>query len=494
MPRPSRKELIALAKEDPGAIADRFLAQWERVEHLEKRIAELERNSRTSSKPPSSDKGNFSKPRKTKSTRKKSGKKSGGQKGHRGSTLDRVANPDHIEHHDFSPGTTCSGCGTALMPSSGADFENFQARQVHDLPPIKIEVTEHRARECACPGCGRNHLAPFPEGVNAPVQYGPNTRATAIYLANYQLVPYERLSEIFEELFGCPLSQGTLANFVKKGGKNAALAMDPIRRALLESAVAHADETGCTVYGERHWLHVFCTDRLTCYHLDAKRGRAAMERMGLIPEFENLLIHDGLSAYATFTQCLHGPCNAHHQRELTFLHEELDQEWAGELTELLLEAKDLAERECNREEGSRRVIGEGRLNRIIKQYHHILEKGYQINPEPPPKPKGQKGRVKRAKALNLLDRLSRDWEKVLGFFLYPGLYPYDNNQAERDLRPMKVREKISGTFRSKEHGTHFCALRGVISSARKQARPILEVLRSLVLTPATLGESLAQSA
>jgi transposase len=218
-----------------------------------------------------------------------------------------------------------------------------------------------------------------------------------------------------------------------------------------------------------------------------------MERMGLIPDFENLLIHDGLSAYATYVNCHHGPCNAHHQRELIFLYEELDQPWAGDLVGLLLEAKDLAKRECNREEGSRRVIGKGRLNQIIGRYHRILEEGYQVNPEPPPKPKGQKGRVKRGKALNLLDRLSRGWEQVLGFFLYPGLYPYDNNQAERDVRPMKVREKISGTFRSEAHGKHFCALRGVISSARKQKRPILEVLRNLVAAPTALGESLAQA-
>lgn len=217
-----------------------------------------------------------------------------------------------------------------------------------------------------------------------------------------------------------------------------------------------------------------------------------MECMGILPEFKNLLIHDALGAYFTFKNCHHGPCNAHHQRELTYLHEVLGQSWAGEMIDLLLKAKKLSERELAREEGNRRIIGKGTLNKVIGTYHEILERGYLANPEPPPKPKGQKGRVKRGKSLNLLDRLKRGWEEVLGYFFYPELYPYDNNQAERDIRPMKVREKISGTFRSAAHGKHFCDLRGVISSSRKQGRPILESLTTLLTDPTALGESLAK--
>jgi len=252
------------------------------------------------------------------------------------------------------------------------------------------------------------------------------------------------------------------------------------------------DQTGCTLHGKRHWLHVVSTERLTCYHLDAKRGREAMDRMDLLPHFKNLLIHDCLGAYFTLTNCLHGLCNAHHQRELTYLHEQHDQSWAGEMIGLLLEAKNLAERELSREEGSRRVIGKGRLNKILDRYFEILRRGYRVNPEPPPKPKGQKGPVKRSKSLNLLKRMHQRWEQILGYFHYPGLYPYDNNQAERDVRMMKVREKISGTFRSAKHGKAFCDIRSVISSSRKQDRPILETLRRLLVAPAALGESLAQ--
>ena len=494
MQRPSREELIALAKVDPEAIADLVLQLWDRVEQLEIRIAGLERNSRSSSKPPSTDKGNFTNPPKPdpKSLRGKSCKKPGGQQGHPGSTLEKVVNPDHIEFHDFTPGQACSDCGCALPESSVTDPADFKVRQVHDIPPIKPEVTEHRARKCACPGCGKKHRAPFPAGVDAPAQYGPNIQATALYLGSYQLVPFQRLGEIFAELFACPLSQGTLANFVKKGGQKSAVAVAPIREALVESPVLHADETGCTLHGRRHWLHVLSTDQLTCYHLDAKRGREAMDRMGLLPRFKNLLIHDCLGAYFTYEDCRHGLCNARHQRELTYLHEQLDQNWACEMIELLLDAKDLAERELSREEGSRRVIGDGRLNKILSRYFDIIGRGYLENPEPPPKPKGKKGPVKRSKSLNLLRRMEKRWEEILGYFFYPGLYPYDNNQAERDVRMMKVREKINGTFRSAKHGKAFCDIRGIISSARKQKRPILAILRRLFFAPTALGESLAR--
>jgi len=491
--RPTRDELIALAKADPEAIADLVLMLWDRVEALEKRIADLERNSRTSSKPPSTDKGNFTNPPKPKpkSLREKSGRKTGGQKGHPGSTLEKVTNPDHLITHDFPANTACPDCGTSL-PQSLNGSGDWEVRQVFDLPPIELEVTEHRARRCNCPDCGRRITAVFPDEVKAPVQYGPRVQAAALYLGGYQLLPYGRLSELFGELFNAPLSEGTLANIVKRGSKKASAVMEPIREALIQSPVAHADETGCTLHGQRHWLHVFSTDELTAYHLDAKRGVEAMNRMGLIPHYRGLLIHDCLRAYFTFQNCRHGICNAHTQRELTYLHEQLEQGWSAEMIELLLEAKDLAEREMNREEGSRRVIGEGRLKKILSRYDEILSAGYARNPPPLPKPKGQRGRVARGKPLNLLDRFDKYREEIMGYFLYPGLYPYDNNQAERDVRMMKVREKISGTFRSENHAKGFCDIRSIISSARKQGRAMLTTLSELITQPTTLGLSLAQ--
>jgi len=495
--RPTREQLIALAKRDPEAIADLVLSLWSRVEALEAKVAQLQANSRTSSKPPSSDKGNFANPPKSKpkSLRTKSGKKSGGQPGHPGNTLQQSATPDHIEEHRLDSAAICPECGGPLEttpPGEPLHPHGCECRQVFELPAIRIEITEHRAEKTFCQRCGATATAAFPDGVAAPVQYGPAVRATALYLGGYQMIPYQRLAETFGELFGCPLSQGTLGNIVRSGGRHAAAAMEPVREALRQAPTAHSDETGCRVMGKRHWLHVFSTSFLTCFHLDAKRGAQAMVRGGMIPGYCGNLIHDCLGAYGTFGNCLHYYCNAHLQRELTYVHEEMKQAWAKDMIDLLLEAKELADREKSRPPDARRIIGEVAVNRIMARYSRIVIDGFAVNPEPPPPPPGTRGRVKRGKPLNLLRRLDTRACEIMGFFALPESgVPYDNNQAERDLRMMKVREKISGTFRSEEHGRAFCELRGVVSSVRKQGRRMLESLKELVVSPAQLGESLA---
>ena len=307
-PKPTREQLIALAKRDPKAIADLALSLWNRVEALAAKVAELQRNSRTSSKPPSSDKGNFANPPKPKSLRRKSGKKSGGQPGHLGSTRTQSATPDHIEEHRLDRAAVCLKCGAPLeiAPSEiPLHPQNCECRQVFELPAIRIEITEHRAEKTFCQRCGAAATAAFPEGVAAPVQYGPTVRAVALYLGGYQMIPYQRLAETFRELFACPLSQGTLANIVRSGGRHAATAMKPVREALREAPTAHADETGCRVMGKRHWLHVFSTGLLTCFHLDTKRGAEAMARGGMIPGYRGNLIHDCLGAYGLFLLCIH---------------------------------------------------------------------------------------------------------------------------------------------------------------------------------------------
>jgi transposase len=492
--RPTREQLIELAKTDPEAIADLVLALWDRVEKLEAKVAELERNSRTSSKPPSSDKGNFSNPPKPKSRRKKSGKKPGGQQGHRGGTLRKTDSPDHVAEHRLDDDALCPNCGARLegATSEGLESEACECRQVFELPAIKIEVTEHRAEKKICPQCDTVVKAAFPEGVVAPVQYGVGVQAAALYLGGYQLIPYQRLAETFAELFNCPLSQGTLANFVKRGGGNAAEAMEPVRDALIQAPVAHGDETGCTLHGKRHWLHVFSTESLTCFHIDTKRGGEAMERMGLLPWFRGSLVHDFLGAYYRFENCDHFLCNAHLLRELTYVHEEMNQSWAGDMIDLMLEAKQLSDRQKALPQGSRRVIGEKTLERIQMRYCEIVTEGLAINPEPPPPPKTKRGRVKRSKPLNLLIRFDQRYEEIMGFFEYDHV-PFDNNQAERDLRMMKTREKISGTFRSDSHASAFCDIRSIISSARKQSRKMIEALTSLIQSPVTLGKQLAGS-
>lgn len=355
------------------------------------------------------------------------------------------------------------------------------------MPP-GVRVTRHPHRSHRTP-CRKETLRPVRHR-SAPVQYGPGVQAAALYLGGFQLIPYQRLAETFGELFGCPLSAGTLANFVKRGGRKAATAMGPVREALIAAPVAHGDETGCTVHGQRHWLHVFSTRELTCYHIDRQRGSPAMERMGLLPGFAGSLIHDFLSAYYKFTHCGHFLCNAHLLRELTYLHEEMDQAWAAEMIGLLLEAKALSERQRGLPEGARRVIGEKTWLRIALRYWEIVEEGLAHNPQPPPPPQPKRGRVKRSKALNLLIRLQDHYEEIMGFFDHDHV-PFDNNLAERDLRMMKTREKISGTFRSREHPAAFCNVRSVISTLRKQSRDILEGLVQLIHSPHTLGNKLA---
>ncbi len=490
-PRPTREQLIELAKSDPEAIADIVLKLWDRVDALEAKVAELERNSRNSSKPPSTDKGNFSHPPKPKSLRKKSNRKAGGQKGHQGDTLSRSENPDQVIEHRLPVDELCPKCGTLL---EGAHAEALspdccECRQVFDLPAIRLIITEHRSEKRSCPECGESVSAAFPEGINAPVQYGEKVRATSLYLAVYQLIPYGRLSEVFADIFSCPISKGTLANFIKKGGRLATKTMEPVREALVKARVAHADETGCRVGGKRNWLHVFSTPKLTSYHIDKKRGLEGMNRPGLLGRFRGSLVHDFLSSYYRLV-CRHFLCGAHHLRELTYLHEEMDQKWAFDMIALLLEAKKLREREDSRGEGERRVIGEKTRDRIRGRYSEIVLVGLAQNPEPEKADKPKRGRVKRSKALNMLIRLEDRYEEVMGFFEYAGV-PFDNNQAERDLRMMKTREKISGTFRSEGHATHFADIRSVVSTARKQSRRLLQTLTDMLRSPKKLGSSLA---
>jgi transposase len=423
--------------------------------------------------------------------RDKSGRKPGGQDGHVGETLLQSGHPDRIVEHRIDADTRCPGCA-ALLGADCADLheENCERRQVFELPAIRVEVVEHRAERRVCPDCATTVTAFFPAGVSYPVQYGESVQAAAVYFNVRQMIPYGRCAELFTELFSCSLSQGTLANFAKRAGAKASVAMEPVREKLVEADIAHADETGCRVGGKLHWLHVFSTARLTSYHIDPKRGSEGMNRIGLLGGFTGRLVHDFLSGYYLFGY-LHQLCAAHLLRELIYLEEQMEQPWAGKMIKLLLEAKTLAEAEHSRAEGTKHVIGELIRRRIRVRYAEIVLEGLALNPEPPAPPPGTKGRIKRSKALNLLIRLEERYEEIMGFFEYPGV-PFDNNQAERDLRMMKVREKISGTFRSEGHAGAFCDLRGVLSSATKQGRDLLATLVELLKSPDALGEKLAR--
>ena len=337
-----RRQLEELAEAGASVTvpASLLLALIVKIEKLEEEVAELKRNSRTSSKPPSSDRGNPNKPS-MKGRRDRGRRNPGGQKGHKGKTLMRIGDPDRVIIHRLKG--RCANCRGSLR---GAEVGGHEARQVFDLPgEISVEVTEHRAETGICPCCGKRVRAAFPEGVAAPAQYGERLRAMVIYLHVYQLLPCERLGELFADVFGCPLSPGTVANFLRKAGARAGPVVERMKGRIRGEPFIHFDETGLSLSGGIHWLHTASTPRVTCLHVDRHRGLPAMEAMGVIADYGGHAIHDYLASYYRFGELSHGLCNAHHIRDLTCVHEEHGQKWASDMIALLLEAKALRERE-----------------------------------------------------------------------------------------------------------------------------------------------------
>ncbi|MGI6318963.1 MAG: IS66 family transposase [Dethiobacteria bacterium] len=435
-----------------------------RTEQLEKRVQELEamrnKNSRNSSKPPSSDE--FVKP---KSQRKKSGKASGGQKGHKGHTLKMSAQPDHRVIHTIK---TCPDCGHSL---EGVLPDNVEKRQVFDLPPLQVEVTEHLAESKVCPCCGKKSKASFPERITHPVQYGDNLKGLLIYLNQYQMIPYERLVELFSDIFNHTISEGTLYNVNRTAYQALETVEGEILKQLMTSPVIHVDETGVRVEGKRQWLHVTATNNLTYYAYHSKRGSTATDAIGILPEYQGISVHDFWKSYLNY-KCDHALCNAHHLRELTGIMELTGQQWPQEMIDLLLEIKATVEK--RRTTASRLEPEE--LQSFETRYDLIVAKGFQANP-PPVKEKGKRGRVKQGKTRNMLGRLQEYRRETLAF-MYDFQVPFDNNQAERDLRMMKVKQKISGVFRSELGSKMFCRIRSYISTARKNSVPILGAIKS----------------
>lgn len=443
-------------------------AQQSQIASLTARVKELEdrlaTNSHNSSKPPSSDAFN----KQTKSLRQPSGKPSGGQVGHPGNTLLKVETPDHVILH---PVAQCLSCGTQLGTLPAADYE---ARQVFDLPPLQLEVTEHRAEIKTCPGCGASNTAPFPPTLSKGVQYGEAIKGLAVYLMNYHLLPYRRTRELLIDLFGQAISEATLSQAAADCAQELSDSEALIKQGLQASEVAHFDETGFYVESQRQWLHVASTATLTHYASHPKRGAQAMDEIAILPVFAGRAIHDGLRSYFNY-ECDHGLCNAHHLRELRFIEERFGHQWAGKMSALLIDIKDqVAEAKAS----GRADLEAATISEFEQRYGEILRQGLALEATLPPPPTGQRGRQSQSKAKNLLDRLSVYQGETLAF-MYDFRVPFDNNLAERDLRMMKVQQKISGCFRTADGATTFCRIRSYLSTMRKQGHNVFTVLKSV---------------
>lgn len=463
-------ELSQLQKLDKEVLISLVIALQKQVTEQGALIQELRdqlaKNSGNSGKPPSSD--GLKKPR-TRSLRQKTGRRPGGQKGHPGHTLKMVETPDHIEAH---PVSSCPHCQADLRSVEPCGYEK---RQVFDIPPVRIEVTEHQAELKLCPGCGHQVKGIFPAEVSQPVQYGPRLKAQAAYLNNYQLLPLARTCELLGDFYQHRPAEalvleanGTVSNQIE-------LSLATIKQQLIASDVVHFDESGLRVENKLNWLHVASTEHLTYYGVHPKRGQAGMNEIGILPNFAGRAIHDHWSSYFAFN-CQHGLCNAHHLRELQFVVDQYQQIWAQDMSQLLLDIK----AEVETTPLGQMSLRPERLIYFEQRYDQLIEQGLEANPPPDHPPPKKRGRQKQSPPKNLLDRLQQHKAQVLAF-MYDFRVPFDNNLAERDVRMVKVKQKISGSFRTRSGAETFCAIRSYISTVRKHGHNVIDAIHNALL-------------
>ena len=443
------------------------------VVELRAEVAELTRrlaqNSRNSSRPPSSD--GLAKPSAPQSLRRPSGRKPGGQPGHPGGHLEQIAVADEIVDHVPS---LCAGCGADL--AAGEDVGHL-VRQVFDLPEIRLRSIEHRAHRRRC-ACGYETTAPFPVGVAAPAQYGPRVRALAIYLVSYQHLPYARAARLLSDWVGAPVSTGTLAGFVARGADDLQPFLDEIHAQIVAAPVAHFDETGARAEGKLRWLFTASTEQATHYSLHDKRGFDGLDHAGVLPNFSGIAVHDGFKPYRKYVDLQHALCNVHHRRELLGVIEQAPEDpqhaWAVQM--------DLLLRDLHTAVGDARAAGldrldPGQLARYRDSYQQIITLGHQTNPAGTI-PTGKRGVIRQTPAHNLLARLDTYREDVLRF-ANDFRVPFDNNLAERDIRMIKLQQKISGCWRTITGAERFLAIRSYLSTASKHHQPITDALTTL---------------
>lgn len=428
--------------------------------------SQLKMNSSNSSMPPSTD--GFKKKLKNNSLRKKTDKNSGGQPNHKGCTLEKVERPDFIVELKED---VCPHCSENIenVPSLEVD-----TRQVLDIPIPKIEVTEYRSHSKKCPSCGKIHSSKFPDNVTQNTSYGLNLKTLITYLNIQNHIPYKRIKEFVNDFFQQNISEGTIYNTLNKAYANLETTEEIIKRKIIESPQLHVDETGLYVEELRYWMFVHSTNNYTHYDFHKKRGKEAMDVIDILPNFKGIATHDCWKPYEKYDQCEHSLCNAHLLRELIGIKESTDFNFPDKIISILLEMKKLIDSGVSVSEKEKTVL--------ISRYELELKNSFFEEREEniPIKIKGKRGKPKQSKAKNLLDRLSRTSE-VLGFFINPDLIPFDNNLAERDIRMVKVKQKVSGRHRSEQGAKQFCRIRGYISTVRKNNLNIWDCLRSVFI-------------
>jgi transposase len=413
-------------------------------------------NSKNSSKPPSTD------PNRKKSSKKgESNRKPGGQKGRNGTTLQPVDDPDEVAVLKVDRRT---------LPRGSQYHEvGHEIRQVIDID-ISRFVTEYRAQILE-DDQGNRFVAPFPDRVNRPVQYGLKLKANAVYMSQFQLIPYDRIRDHFQEQLHIPVSAGSIFNFNKEAYERLDCFGQWAKTQLARSDLMHADETGINIGGKRHWLHCASNTTLTWFYPHARRGTDAMDEMGILPFFKGVLVHDHWKPYYRY-KCIHALCNAHHLRELERAWEQDHQQWAKDMQALLIDISKAVE-----DAGGQLPLDDSKSWR--RRYRRLLKKA-EIECPPPDENqrKGKRGRIKRSKARNLLERL-RDYEQDVLRFMDSEIVPFTNNQGENDLRMTKVQQKISGCFRSMDGAKIFCRVRSYLSTCRKQGMSASQALSLL---------------
>jgi transposase len=407
--------------------------------------------------------------KRTESLRKSGDKPNGGQPGHDGQTLMASGYPDRVETHEVS---RCAHCQASLADMASVGYEE---RQVFEIPAIRIEVTAHRAEIKVCPACGRASKGSFPQSVSQAVQYGPAVNTWASYFTNQHHIPVERTTEIFEDLVQHRVSEATVLKASEHLERCIAPSTAAVKEMLRDAEVLHVDESGLRVAGKLHWLHVASTDCLTSYEVHAKRGQEAMDDAGILGAFNGTAVHDHWKPYFKYDGCHHALCNAHHLRELRFIENQYHQPWAKEMAELLLEIKAAVAATP----APAMSLSPPEREAFETRYDEVVHSGFDANPAPVSSTDGEvkkRGRPKQPPPVNLLIRL-RDFKGEVLAFMSDFRVPFDNNQGERDVRMVKVKQKVSGGFRTLEGAKRFGRIRGYISTARKNAQNVFEAIR-----------------